>query len=142
MESKIIQRYVIFGIIMFFGLVIGCMTGCPYYSVYQQKMEGEAELAKANYSKQVQVQEAKAKMESAQYNAAADTIRAKGVAISNRIIGLSLQHNEAYLHWLWIDQLEKNQNAVFYVPTENNMPLMLNSTQAKGTIKTDSTAKK
>ena len=105
------------------------MVGCPKYSVYQQRMEGEAELAKANYSKQVSVQEAKAKMESAQYNAAADTIRAHGVAESNKIIGKSLQNNEAYLHWLWIDQLEKNQNAVFYIPTESNMPLMLNQAQ-------------
>lgn len=105
------------------------MTGCPKYSVYQQRMEGEAELAKANYSKQVQVQEAKAKMESAAFNAAADTIRAHGVAASNRIIGASLQNNESYLHWLWIDQLEKNQNAVFYVPTENNLPIMVNPHQ-------------
>ncbi len=42
----------------------GCMYGMPKYNVYHQELEGEAELAKANYSKQVAVQEAHAKMES------------------------------------------------------------------------------
>lgn len=31
------------------------MYGCPQYSVYSQRMEGEAELAKAEFSKRVQV---------------------------------------------------------------------------------------
>ena len=56
--------------------------------------------------------------------AAADTIRARGVARSNQIIGESLRNNEAYLHWLWIDNIEKNPQAVIYVPTEANLPIL------------------
>lgn len=57
-----------------------CMWGCPHYGVYQQQLAGEAELAQANYSKQVAVQEAKAKLESAKLLAEADVERAKGAA--------------------------------------------------------------
>lgn len=98
------------------------MSGCPEYSVYCAKKEGESQLAHATYSKQVQVREAAAKMESAALLAQADTIRAHGVARSNEIIGQSLNHNEAYLHWLWIDHLEKAN--VIYVATEAGIPIL------------------
>jgi predicted aminopeptidase len=100
------------------------MVGCPSYNVYQQKMEGEAILAHAQSSREVAVAEAKAKMESAALLAQADTIRAHGVARSNAIIGESLKNNDAYLYWLWIDNIENNPNAVIYIPTEANMPIL------------------
>lgn len=46
---------------------------------------------------------------------------AHGVARSSRIIGELLRNNEAYLHWLWIDNIEKNPQEVIYVPTEANL---------------------
>jgi regulator of protease activity HflC (stomatin/prohibitin superfamily) len=105
-------------------VIVLCMWGYPQYSVYSARKDGEAILAHAQSSREVAVAEAKAKMESSALLAQADTIRAHGVARSNQIIGNSLKDNEAYLHWLWIDGLEKNQNAVIYVPTETNMPIM------------------
>jgi len=36
-------------------VVIGCMWGCPQYQVYEQKLTGEAELARATYNRQVKV---------------------------------------------------------------------------------------
>jgi len=104
------------------GLVVLGMWGCPKYNVYQQEKEGQAQLAHAQYSREVVVAEAKAKMESASLLAQADTIRAHGVARSNIIIGASL--TQAYLHWFWIDNIEKNPNAVIYIPTEANLPIM------------------
>lgn len=111
------------------GLVIGVIAlvllyGIPQYGVYQQRKAGEAALAHAQSAKEVAVADAKAKMEAAALLAAADTIRAHGVARSNAIIGQSLQDNEAYLKWLWIDNIEKNPQAVIYVPTEANIPIM------------------
>ena len=79
--------------------------GCPQYAVYSQRQAGEAELAQAQYTRQVAVAEAKAKQEAAQSLAAADTLRAHGVAESNRIIGQSLKQNDEYLTWLWIESL-------------------------------------
>ena len=101
------------------------MYGCPHYRVYSARKDGEAILAHAQSSREVAVAEAKAKMESSSLLAQADTIRAHGVARSNQIIGLSLENNKSYLEWLWIDNIEKNPNAVYYIPTENKMPLML-----------------
>jgi hypothetical protein len=110
-------------IVVLTGIVVLGMWGCPKYNVYSQRMEGEAMLAHAQASKEVAVAEAKAKMESSALLARADTIRAHGVARSNAIIGESLKNNEAYLHWLWIDNIEKNPQAVIYVPTEANLPI-------------------
>lgn len=98
------------------------MAVMPTYRVYKSRMEGEALLAHAQFSKEVAVAEAKAKMESAALLAQADTIRAHGVARSNIIIGQSL--TEAYLHWYRIDNIEKNPQAVIYVPIEANIPIM------------------
>jgi regulator of protease activity HflC (stomatin/prohibitin superfamily) len=102
----------------------GCMSGMPMYNVYHQRMEGEAELAKANYSKQVAVQEAHAKMESAKLLADAEVLRAEGVAKANKIIGDSLTNNEAYLRYLFVNNLEHTSNQVIYVPTEANLPIL------------------
>lgn len=121
------MRYVgvtVLAVIVLIGTIVAGLVGCPQYNVYQQKKEGEAQLAHAQSSKEVAVAEAKAKMESASLLAAADTIRAHGVARSNEIIGNSLQNNEAYLRWLWIDNIEKNPQAVIYVPTEANLPIL------------------
>ena len=102
----------------------GCMYGMPRYNVYHQQMEGEAELAKANFSKQTAIQEAHAKMESAKLLADAEVLRAEGVAKANKIIGDSLTNNEAYLRYLFVNNLEHTQNQVIYVPTEANLPIL------------------
>lgn len=105
-------------------LVVLSMWGCPLYKVYAQTKEGQAEYARAESSRQITTLEATAKKQAASDLAAADTIRAHGVALSNAIIGESLKDNESYLHWLWIDNIEKNPNAVIYIPTEANLPIM------------------
>lgn len=129
------ERVLIFGgvsggTILILGLIVLCMWGCPRYSVYSARKEGEAALAHAQYSKEVAVAESKAKMEASRYEAEADTTRAHGIARSNQIIGGSLKENKEYLQWLWIDNLNKNQ--VIYVPTEANMPIMEASRFMKG----------
>lgn len=99
----------------------------PQYRVYSQRMEGEAELAKANYSKKVQIQDALAKKESAQSFADAEVIRARGVAQANAIIGDSLKGNDAYLRYLWINKLSDSETKggqVIYVPTEAGLPIL------------------
>lgn len=112
------------GTIFLFVLIAFGMYGCPQYEVYQQRLSGEAELARADYSRQVAVREANAKKDSASLLAEAEVARARGVAQANQIIGESLKGNEAYLRYLWINGLEQNKNAVIYVPTEANLPLL------------------
>ncbi|MGF6963019.1 hypothetical protein OKW43_000024 [Paraburkholderia sp. WC7.3g] len=116
-------------VILLTAVVTILLSGCdmyPPYRVYSQRMEGEAELAKAQYSKQVQVQDAQAKLESAKSYADAEVVRAQGVAKANAIIGESLKNNEAYLRYLWINNLKdaEGHGQVIYVPTEANLPIL------------------
>lgn len=106
--------------------IIGGMVGCPNYKVYQQNLEGKAELAKATQNRQIAIQEAMAKAESAHYIKQSDSIRAVGVAIANKIIGTSLKENEDYLRWLWITDVAgaNVDKTIVYVPTETNLPIL------------------
>lgn len=106
------------------GLIALGMWGCPQYDVWQQKLSGEAQLAKAEGNRQIAVLEARAKLESAKSLADAEVERAKGVAAANKIIGDSLHGNEGYLRYLWIQALEHGSHEVIYVPTEANLPIM------------------
>lgn len=103
--------------------VIGAVI--PQYNIYAQRSAGQAALAHAQASKEVAVAEAKAKMESAELLAQAEVARARGVAQANQIIGESLKNNEAYLRYLWINDLGQNAGkTVVYVPTEANLPIL------------------
>lgn len=95
----------------------------PQYRVWQQAKEGEAALAKAEQDRQIAILEAKAKRESAEALAEAEVIRAQGIAKANEIIGQSLNNNEAYLRWLWIDSLKETDGQIIYIPTEAGLPI-------------------
>lgn len=95
----------------------------PVYRVWASGMRGRAELNRATYNRQVLVQESIAKEEASKHLGAADTVRAHCIARSNEIIGQSLNNNENYLKWLWIDEINKNNN-VMYVATEIGLPVL------------------
>lgn len=57
----------------------------PIVNVWQQGLAGQAELAHAEYSRQIAVCEAEAKKESAKSLAEAEIIRAEGVAKANKL---------------------------------------------------------
>jgi hypothetical protein len=116
-----------------FALVLMPMiSGCGFISLFYppmniwiQESDGKAELAKADFSKQVKVQEAKAFEESAKYLASAEVARAEGVAKANKIIGDSLKDNEGYLKYLYIEGLKERTGAeTIYVPTEAGLPIL------------------
>ena len=108
---------------VFFAAAIIAPIAVPRYKVWQQNKEGEAELARAEQNRQIAIQEAKAKEESAKSLANAEVIRAEGVAKANKIIGDSLQNNDAYIHYLWIEALKESENDVIYIPTEAGIPI-------------------
>lgn len=118
--KKVIRWIVLGGII----LLTSVMAGCPVYNVWQQEQSGRAELARAEQNRQIAIQEAMAKKESAKQLADAEVIRAEGVAKANSIIGNSLKNNEDYLRYLFVNNLEHTQNQVIYVPTEANLPIL------------------
>ncbi|MBP3731363.1 MAG: hypothetical protein J6I40_07845 [Mailhella sp.] len=116
---------IVLGVISALTLGLAAMWGLPRYSVYQQGLAGEAELARAQQNRQIRIQEAMAAKESAKMLAEAEIERAKGVAEANKIIGDSLKGNEAYLRYLWVQGLNSAQTPqVVYVPTEAGLPIM------------------
>ncbi len=105
-------------------LVSMVIYGYPQYKVWQQRLAGQAELARAEQNRKIAIQEAEAKKESARALAEAEVIRAEGVAKANSIIGESLRGNESYLRYLWIQTLNDNPQNVIYVPTEAGLPIL------------------
>ena len=106
------------------GFIVLGMWGCPKYNVYSARLEGEAKLAHAQAEREVQVRDAQGKMEASSLLAQVDIERAKGVAKANQIIGKSLEQNEAYLKWLYIEGLKEKTGEVIYVPTETGLPIL------------------
>ena len=110
-------------------LIVGLMAtasvavGYPKYLIWQQEQEGAAELAKAEQNRQIAIQEARAKEESAKSLANAEVIRAEGLAKANEIVIQSLGSPDAYIHYLWIDALKESHSSMVYVPTEASLPI-------------------
>lgn len=129
-------------ITMLLFIVTFTFSSCWDFNRTQHRLDaennGKASLLEAESSKKVAIETAKANLESAKLNAEADIIRAKGIAEANRIIGNSLANNKAYLEWLWIDNIEKNPNAVFYIPTENKVPIFTTVNDIKTPAQTES----
>lgn len=122
-EGLLITLLAVVGLIA----VAGGLYGCPQYNVYNQKLAGEAELARAESNRKIAIAEAEAKRESAKALSEAEIIRAEGVAKANSIIGDSLKNNEAYLRYLYITGLNDSDdkgNKIIYVPTEAGLPIL------------------
>ena len=120
-KKEILTGAVAIIIIVIFAIFI--WWGFKMLSVWSNSMSGQAELAKANYNRKIAVAEAEAKKEAAKNLAEADVIRAEGIAKANKIIGESLEQNEKYLEWKFIDELPQQQNQVIYLPTNSFLPI-------------------
>jgi len=118
----------IVGTVLVLGVIAGGLAGCPSYNVYTQRMEGEAQLAKAESTRRTRVLEAQAEKDSAGLRADAEVIRAQGVANANKIIAESLGGPEGYLRWRYIEMLQETsghgERSVIYLPTEAGMPIL------------------
>jgi len=110
------------GVIACLVVIFSLMAGCPQYNVWQQGLVGKAALKRAEQDRQIAIQEAQAKQESASMLAQAEIIRAGGVAEANRIIADGLGGPEGYLRYLWIDKMDDAN--MIYIPTEAGMPIL------------------
>lgn len=108
----------------FLAVLLLILVGTPLYNVWTKELEGKAQYKEAEWNRRIIIEEAKAKQEAAKALAAAEVERAKGVAQANEIIGKSLQDNEEYLKYLWIQGLQDGHSEVIYVPTETNLPIL------------------
>lgn len=110
------------GIAATVGIIIALMFGWQNFKVYANEQSGKATLAESTYSKQVQLEQAKANLESQKLNSQAEVERAKGAAQAIEIESGKLTEN--YIRYLWVQQQENlNDKTVIYIPTEAGLPI-------------------
>lgn len=115
----------LFGIIMLVVIIWGFSALYKGYKVWSYAQDGKAELAKAEWTKKILTETAKAELENAKLKSDAEVARAKGVAEANKIIGDSLKGNEDYLRYLWINNMQEGDGKeVIYIPTEAGLPIL------------------
>lgn len=104
-------------------IVIGVLLfGIPTYNVWQKGLNGKAQLAEAEWNRQITIKEAEAELESAKLKKQSDIIRAEGIAEANLIIADSI--SDEYLKYKFIEGLNDGNTEVIYVPTEANLPIL------------------
>lgn len=111
------------GVAFVIGLICLGMWGCPQYGNYLAEMRGKAELAQAEFSKQVMVQEANANLEAEKLNAEAEVVRAQGTADARAVEGFGMT-NEEYIQYLWVKKLSMAETSVVYLPSDGGLPVL------------------
>ena len=124
-NGTFIQILVSIGVVA--AIIVGLMFGIPKYNVWQQEMEGKAEMARAEQNRMILVDEAKSKLEAEKLNAQAEIERAKGMAEAMEIENGKL--TSTYNQYLFIRTLEKISDKgslpqIIYMPTEGMVPVM------------------
>ena len=94
------------------------MGSFPYYKVWKQEMNGKAALAEARQSKMIQVEQARAELDSAKLRAGAI-----------KTIGEAAQAYPEYRQQEFVGAFgealrEGKINQIIYVPTEANVPVL------------------
>ena len=107
-----------------FGIIWGLIWGWQYFKVFQSEQSGKAELAQAEWNRQIKVREAQALKDAATLQAEAEVERSKGLAKANEIVAESLKGHEEYLRYLWIQNVSVGEHQVIYVPTEAGLPIL------------------
>ena len=132
-EEKIIRKAGIILVACIASAILWNVAIAPQYNVWAKSLSGKAQLAEAEYNRQIAVLEAKAKLDSAKELAQAEVERAKGVSAANKIIGESLKGNSEYLQYLFIQNLENandnKEKTVIYIPTEKGIPIPVTESQ-------------
>lgn len=125
--SQIIQLVFvgIVGLLVIVGIIWALFALGSVYSVWSAHKSGQADLAQAQNEQQIQVAQAKGRLEAAELNKQAEIIDASAVAKSVEIIGQALHNNAGYLQWQWIHMMkERDSGDTIYVPTEASLPIL------------------
>lgn len=119
---KRVRNWIIGALVALAVLIVAFMAGCPQYNRYSKEQSGKAELQKAEASKKVAIEEAKANLAAEQLNAEAEVARAKGAAEAIEIEGGKL--TDEYIKYLWVRQQKPGAGQVIYIPTEAGLPVL------------------
>lgn len=103
------------GFILF---ILILMVGLPLYGVWQQGLSGKANLAKAQQTRKIMIEQAKAERESA-------TIRAEAISTIGQAAKDFPEYRLQEFLGAFAEALkEGNIDQIIYVPTEANIPIM------------------
>ena len=116
-------------IVVLFGVVLGLLFGIPKYNVWRTKIAieaaqnmGKAEMARAEQNRMIQIEEAKANLESQKLNSLAEIERAKGMAKAIEIENGKL--TTKYIQYLWVRNIDKMDGNKIYIATEASLPIL------------------
>jgi hypothetical protein len=108
-------------------MFVGAIRYGPEYNVWQQGLAGKAQLEMAIQNRQIRIQEAQAKKDSATLEAEAEVIQATGAAKAVLILKESMGGSENYIRWKYINMLSEKKDdsrTIIYVPTESQIPIL------------------
>lgn len=116
-EKILTTREILIATITTISLFIAVLIFFPLWNVWKKGLEGQAELKKAEFSKQVLIQTAKAEEEAAKYRAAAI-----------KIMGEIAQKYPEYRKQEFIQAFgealrEGSIDQIIYIPTEATIPI-------------------
>ena len=116
-DSKIIWFWTVRIVGAALALLVAVLAGCPQYGVYKQRLAGEAVLAHAGFSREVQVRQAQGEKEAA-------VLRAEAI----KIVGQATKDFPEYRQQEFIGAFaeavkEGKISQIIYVPTEANIPI-------------------
>lgn len=132
-QGRIVRFLACGGVAVALGLVAFGMWGCPSYNVWSKEMSGKAQLSEAEYSKQIQIQEANANLEAEKLNAQAEVERAKGAAEARQQEGLGMT-TEEYIQYLWVKKLSLAGSSIIYLPTDGGLPVLTQDATSAPTV--------
>lgn len=119
----------VFVVVVMLGIIIGLMFGVPKYNVWRTKIAiesaqnmGKAEMARAEQNRMIQIEEAKANLESQKLNSLAEIERAKGMAQAIEIENGKL--TTKYIQYLWVRNIDKMDGDKVYIATEAGLPIL------------------
>lgn len=99
----------------------------PKWRVWASHQAGLADLQRAKNEQQIQIAEAKSRLDAAELNKQAAIIEAEAVSRQIETIGKRLTEHDLYLKWQWIEMMKETAGSgdtVIYVPTEASMPIL------------------
>ena len=113
-----VEKSIVAGAILFVLAIPVCLFGYPVYNVWAAGMQGKASLMQAEQERKIQIEQAKAELESAKLRAEAISIVGKASKEfpeyrTQEFIG-------AFAEAIKSDKVEQ----IIYVPTEANIPIV------------------
>lgn len=117
MNDRISPGWYSFAFVMLLVLIAGGMWGCPRYSVYQQELEGEAALKRAQQTKQILVQQAQAELDAAE-------IRNKAIRVMGQAARDYPEYRQQEFIAAFAEAIHEGDVRMIFVPTEANIPIM------------------